>query len=304
MRCLRSKRVFPAAVVVACAMAGNPDVLAQSPEVTSAQASASMAIPGVVGAAAAYGRIEDDREGYLGTTRWHQESVSGDMRLGSGWMGLTLNHTRSKKDLDEHTLTSGEDAGARVFGGTSKTVSNGIVLRGGTTIGAASLGAFVGYDRGETEEFRAGDGVSANWERDVVTRSFGGYVSTLVELGDGWYAMPTAQYIWSRTVSDATTDSLGQAVPEERDLLIRGLFGGEIGYQGFVGELIATSGLRAYFVHDFHRFRNFSDASAVDLSAFFTLGGERLSAGIELSGTVGRSDTDSASGRIFVSWRF
>lgn len=304
MRCLQSRRVFPAALVLACTMTGNAEVLAQSPEVTSAQASASIAIPGVVGAAAAYGRIEDDRDGFLGTTRWHQESVSGDMRLGSGWLGLTLNHTRSSKDLDEHTLSSGADAGARVFGGTSKTVTQGIVLRGGTTIGAASVGAFVGYDRGETEESRAGGGVSANWERDVVTRSFGGYVSTLIELGDGWYAVPAAQYIWSRTVSDATTDSLGRAVPEERDLLIRGLFGGEIGHQGFAGELIATSGLRAYLVHDFHRFRNFADASAVDLGAFFTLGGERLSAGLEVTATVGRSDTDSASGRLFVSWRF
>lgn len=304
MRCLRSKRVYASVLVAAFTLASNHGALAQSREVTSAQASAIRAIPGTVGLAGSYGRIEDDREGFLGTTRWHQESVSGDMRMGGAWFGLTVNHTRSKKDLDEHTLTSGADAGARVFGGTSRTVSNGIVLRGGTSIGAASIGAFVGYDTGETDEFRAGGGVTADWTRDVDTRSFGGYVSTLIDLGSGWYAMPTVQYVWSRTVSEATTDSLGQTVAEERDRLSRGLFGGEIGYQTFAGDLIATAGVRPYLVHDFHQFRNFSDDSALDLTAFFTLGGEQLSAGIEVTGTVGRTDTDSASGRIFVLWRF
>jgi hypothetical protein len=285
-------------------LAANGGVLAQSREVTSAQASAVLAIPGMVGGAGAYGRIEDEREGFLGTTRWHQESVSGDMRLGQGWVGLSGNHTRSKKDLVEHTLTSGTDAGARVFGGSSRTVSKGIVLRGGGAIGAANLGGFVGYDTGETDESRAGGGVTAEWTRDVDTRSFGGYVSTLIDFGSGWYAMPTAQYLWSRTVSEATTDTLGQAVVEERDLLIRGLFGGEIGYQAFVGDLIATVGVRPYLVRDFHQFRNFSDDSAIDLSAFISLGSEQLSAGIEVARTAGRARLDSVSGRIFVLWRF
>ncbi|QID17437.1 autotransporter outer membrane beta-barrel domain-containing protein [Nitrogeniibacter mangrovi] len=289
---------------IALAVGIAPGVSAQSTEVTAARGAEAQATPGTVGLAGAFGRIKDKRNGFVGTTHWHQESLSGDVRVGRFWWGLTANHNESKKDLKAHTLSAGPNAGAQVAGGTSRTISNGLMLRGGTTIGAVNVGGFVGYDTGQTRELRRAGAVTATWRRDVTTRSFGAFASTVVDLGAGWYAIPTAQYLWLRTVSDATTDSLGQAVPEERDLLIRGLVGGEVGYQSFVADRVATLGVRPYLVHDFHQFRNFSDDSAMDVTAFFTLSGASIVTGIEITGTVGREEIHSTSGRLFVSLTF
>ncbi|MCZ4305892.1 hypothetical protein O4G98_14235 [Zoogloeaceae bacterium G21618-S1] len=277
---------------------------AQGTEVTAARTVDPQGIPGSVGVSAAYGYVDDGRDGFLGATRWHQESLSGDIRRGRYWFGLTANHTESRKDLKSHTLQSGLDAGSQVAGGRSRTISNGLLLRAGTAVGDVDVGGFVGYDTGETRELREAGAVTARWARDVTTSSFGAYASTLVDLGDGWYGMPTVQYLWSKTVSDATTDSFGQAIAEERDLLIRGRIGGELGYQTFVADRIATFGVRPYLVHDFHPFRNFSDRTAMDLSVFATLSGEAVTTGIEITTTLGRDDFNTVSGRLFVSMTF
>jgi len=292
---------FPASLIALGVAAG---AFAQSTEPTTPRAVDAQAIPGTLGASVSYGRLKDKRDGFLGATHWHQESLSGDMRRGDYWFGLSVNHSESRKHLDAHVLRSGPSAGSLVAGGTSRTITDGLSLRGGTTIGRYNLGAFVGYDSGKTAEFRQAGTVTARWRRDVSTRSFGGFVSTLVGLGENWYAIPTAQFIWAQTNSDATTDSLGQPVAKERDRLIRGLFGGEIGYQTFVADRIATIGVRPYLVHDFHRLPNFANDTSMDLTAFATLSGARFITGVELGTSLGNNDVHALSGRLFVSMNF
>lgn len=300
--CMRRLRQQSLATVAALGLA--PAGFAQGTEAATPRAVDAQAIPGTLGVSATYGRVKDTRDGFRGATHWHQESVSGDWRRGAFWFGLTANHTESRKHLDTHVLRSGPDAGAQVAGGTSRTITNGLLLRAGTAVGRINLGAFAGYDTGKTHERRDAGTVTARWRRDVHTHSFGGFVSTVVDLGEGWYAIPTAQAIWSQTVSDATTDSLGQPVAEERDRLIRGLFGGEIGYQSFIADRVATVGLRPYVVHDFHPYRNVDSDTAMDLTAFATLSGSTLITGVELNGSVGNGDSRAMSARLFMSLNF
>lgn len=282
----------------------TPVGFAQSGDVAYARVSGEQPIPGAVGLSGSYGKIEDDRNGFLGTTRWHQETLSGNTRLRGYSLELSLSHNWAKKDLDEHTLTSGPDAGSLVAGGTTTSRSTSVLGSVGHQLGSWYVSGFFAYTQGEIDEFREINGLTASWDRDFESNTLGLSLSTLMDIGGGWYLAPSMQYIRLQTVSDPTVDSLGKTVSEERDLLIRGNFGGEIGYQSMFGGLIATTGLRPYFVYDFQQFQDFSDKTAFDFTGFLTLAGEQITGGLEISTTVGREETDSVSGRLFIGIKF
>ena len=296
--------LFSSCLIAALIMSPVPVVFAQSAATVSGQVEGAQPIPAALGLSGSYGRLKDDRNGFLGTTRWHQETLSGETRLGGFQLGLSASHNWSRKELDEHILTSGPDAGGLVLGGTTKSRSNAFLASAGRHFGAVYIGGFIGYGQGETDEFRQGEGVTASWERDFHTRTIGVNVSTLLDIGEGWYLVPSAQYIRFKSVSDATVDSLGNLVDREENLLVRGRLGGEVGYQTLLGELVATAGLRPYVVHDFVLFRDYTDETAADLTGFLTFAGEQFTAGIEVSTELGRKETDSVSGRLFVGVKF
>ena len=302
-------RLVNAVFSLACIAAGygllaGESLSAQSSDITDVEVSGTQSIPGAFALVTAIGDIDDNRNGFLGETRWWQQSVSGSFRYHDVSLGLSAAYTRSKKDLDQHVLTSGPNVGQTVLGGTTK--SRSVLLIGNVTyrIGDWNINALAGYGRGETDEFRRGPVLTATWERDFTIRTAGAGASTLVDLGNSWYVRPDVRFAWIQTISEATTDSLNQTINEKRDRLSRGAVGGELGHESFFGDLIGKLGVRAHYVYDFHRAENFTDKSAVDVAAFATFAGDDVVGGLELSTTLARDDTDSIAGRVFLAVRF
>ena len=169
-------------------------------------------------------------------------------------------------------------------------------------MGKVNIGGFLGYGVSNKREFRTFN--NATFDRDESTLSLGGNLSTSFDLGNGWHLSPAVKILRSKTVSDAATDSNDFAIRKETELLVRGAFGGELGYRMPVGELVVTPGIRAFLTHDFRLISDYTDRSAVDLGGFIAIAGEEIVAGVEVTTTLDHDDLESVNGRLYAAIKF
>lgn len=302
--CPHGRAGFAASATVICGMTLAPTASADIGETSGIRFSIERTMPGSAGIDAAYGQTKDNRNGFLGTTYWNQQSVSGQVQIGNYSLQLSLLNASSKKDLETHLLTSGPDAGAIVFGGTTKTHSNSILGSVGRYFGSWYAGGFASYGQGDTRERRQGAGQIVTWDRDFDTFSFGATITGNFPLVGSWYAAPSAQYIQFGSSAETAVDTNGTIIAQEDNALTSIRMGGEIGYQTLLLDMIGSVGIRPFYVYNPVLFRDFSDKNGFDLTGFFTLAGEKVVTGLEVFTTFGREETDTLSGRIFVMLNF
>jgi hypothetical protein len=159
-----------------------------------------------------------------------------------------------------------------------------------------------GYGQSDVDQTRLINGELLPSQYDSISRFASATLFRTILYGD-LLIRPYIQYVFAETRDSAYIEG-NFLNPGLVDTVGRGEVGAELSYPILIDDILIAPVVRAGFLYDINLPRDYTDRTALDLSAGLNILAGDLTGGVRFSTIVGRDDFLNYGARAFVSYKF